>query len=344
MKKYKYGVVARFAIGKNVFGGQTIKTRNFTDELENHVGKENVFRGDTSGWQKKPLRLIKNLLYSVKNCEELVILPADHGVLVIPQLAMLLRGFRKTKLQYVVIGGWLPEFLEKRKVLSKCLKKFDGIYVETQTMKNALDKQGFENIVVLPNFKQIHVLNENELVYSENEPYKLCTFSRVLKEKGIEDAANAVKAINEKAGRTIYTLDIYGKVDASYEEDFEIFCKNMPEYVRYMGQVDGSKSTEIIKDYFALLFPTYFYGEGYPGTLLDAFSAGVPAIASDWRYNSEIIGSDKGFLHQPNNVEDLSALLLDLSKDPEKLNSKKTACLDYANTMRPEKLITIFAK
>ena len=215
MKKYKYGVVARFATGKKVFGGQTIKTRNFTDELENHVGKENVFRGDTSGWQKKPLRLIKNLLYSVKNCEELVILPADHGVLVIPQLAILLRGFRKTKLQYVVIGGWLPEFLEKRKALSKCLKKFDGIYVETQTMKNALEKQGFENIVVLPNFKQIHILNENELVYSEDEPYKLCTFSRVLKEKGIEDAANAVKAINEKAGRTVYTLDIYGKVDAS---------------------------------------------------------------------------------------------------------------------------------
>jgi glycosyltransferase involved in cell wall biosynthesis len=147
---------------------------------------------------------------------------------------MLFRGRRKTKLQYVVVGGWLPSFLEKKKSLARCLKKFDGIFVETQAMKAAMEKLGFTNVSVLPNFKRIRVLTEEELVYAEGEPYKLCTFSRVLKEKGIEDAIEAVKGANEKMGRTAYALDIYGRVDPGYEEAFAEICKTIPENIRYM--------------------------------------------------------------------------------------------------------------
>lgn len=344
MKQYQYGVVARFAEGKNVYGGQTIKTRNFTEALQAHVGEKAVYRSDTSGWQKRPFRLVRQICRALARCEEVVILPAHQGVLVIPRLLRLLRGFRKTKLHYVVVGGWLPEFLQKRKGLTRCLKRFDGIYVETESMKAALEKQGFSNVVVLPNFKSIQVLAEDELVYAEGEPYRLCTFSRVLKEKGIEDAVHAVCAVNAALGRVAYTLDIYGRIDPHYEEDFAAFSKDFPAYIRYMGAADGARSTEIIKDYFALLFPTYYHGEGFPGTLLDAFSAGTPAIASDWRYNGEIIGDDKGLLHEAKNVKQLTELLTHINENPDEINSKKQGCLAYAASMKPEKLIHIFCK
>jgi hypothetical protein len=74
----------------------------------------------------------------------------------------------------------------KRKSLTKALKKFDGIYVETSTMKKALEREGFENVLVMPNCKKLTVLSENDLIYPAGAPYKLCTFSRVMKEKGIE--------------------------------------------------------------------------------------------------------------------------------------------------------------
>ena len=45
----------------------------------------------------------------------------------------------------MVIGGWLPNFLKKKKGLTKSLKKFDGIYVETSTMKTILEEMGFTN-------------------------------------------------------------------------------------------------------------------------------------------------------------------------------------------------------
>lgn len=336
MAQYQYGIVARFAEGKEVYGGQTIKTRNFAEELEAYLGKEAVYRGDTSGWQKKPMKLVKQITYALKHCDNVVILPAHNGLRVIPRLLVLLRGRRKTKLHYVVVGGWLPKFLQDKNGLTKILKKFDGIYVETRTMLAALEKQGFTNVQVLPNFKRIRVLTEDELVYATQEPYKLCTFSRVLKEKGIEDAINAVNTVNAQLGREAYALDIYGRVDDSYKAAFAEICETLPLNIRYMGAVDGARSTEIIKDYFALLFPTHYFTEGIPGTIIDGYTAGVPVIAARWESFADIVADSKtGLGYDFEDADGLQKWLLKLAAEPDIIHNMKKACLNRAMQFDP---------
>ena len=39
------------------------------------------------------------------------------------------------------------------------------------------------------------------------EPYPLCTYSRVCKEKGISDAIDAVIEVNKRANRVVCTLE-----------------------------------------------------------------------------------------------------------------------------------------
>ena len=73
--------------------------------------------------------------------------------------------------------------------------------------------------------------------------------------------------------------------------------RSFPKYVSYGGKVPFDKSVDILKNYFALLFPTYYDGEGFAGTLIDAFSAGVPVIASDWKYNAEIVNEKVGIVY-----------------------------------------------
>ena len=335
-RKARVAVIGHFAFGKECLDGQTVKTRIVTDELGKQLGNENVLKIDTHGGKITLLKAPFQALKALKKCKNVVILPAHNGLRVYaPLLTFFRKFFKKRKLHYVVIGGWLPEFLQKRKRLAKKLKSFDGIFVETNTMQNALEKQGFTNIVVMPNCKDLKILKPEELVYPTGEPYKLCTFSRVMKEKGIEDAVNAVKEVNEEAGRIVYTLDIYGQEDSAQVQWFEDLKTTFPDYVNYRGVVDYDKSVDVLKNYFALLFPTYYDGEGFAGTVLDALASGVPVIASDWKYNAEVVNENIGFVYPVRIQESFIKILKIAAENPRILLDKKKDCLRESEKYTP---------
>ena len=340
--RVKVSVLGHFGEGINLLNGQTVKTKIITDELQNQLGQDQVLKYDTHGGWKTLLKAPFQVFQALKKSSNVLIFPAQNGLRVYAPLLTFQRCFfKKRKIHYVVIGGWLPQFISERKGLAKSLKKFDGIYVETKTMKSALETQGFTNVIVIPNCKKLTVLSENELVYPSGVPYRLCTFSRVMREKGIEDAVNAVKFVNESIGFHAFSLDIYGQVDSSQTEWFESLQKTFPPYVQYGGLVPFEKSVEVLKHYFALLFPTYYEGEGFAGTLIDAYSAGVPVIASDWKYNSEIVNGNLGFVYPVNDQEAFATILRDIAVNPMMLLSKKPHCLVEAGKYKIEKVVQV---
>ena len=335
-------VIGHFAFGKERFNGQTVKTKIVTDELARQLGNAEVIKIDTYGGKITLLKAPFQSLKALKRSQNVIIFPAHNGVRVyVPLLSFFKRFFKNRKLHYVVIGGWLPQFLNSHKSLIKKLKRFECIYVETNTMKRALEDYGFTNVIVMPNCKNLKILNPEELVYPESLPYKLCTFSRVTKEKGIEDAVNAVKQVNEEMGKLVYTLDIYGQVDTGQSQWFDDLKANFPPYVNYCGVVNYDKSVDVLKDYFALLFPTYYKGEGFAGTLLDAFAAGVPVIASDWKYNSEIVNENVGFIFPTSDEDSLVNILYAIVNDPSVILNKKVNCLKETEKYLPENVINI---
>lgn len=337
MKQLKaVSVIGHFGNSELLLNGQTVKTKIITDELSKQLERDEVIKIDTAGGKSTLLKAPFQCLKALKNAKNVIIFPAHNGLRVyVPLLSFFRKFFKNRKLHYVVIGGWLPEFLKTRKSLAKKLKRFDEIYVETNTMKRALEEQGFTNIVVMPNCKDLKILKPEELVYPTGEPYKLCTFSRVMKEKGIEDAVNAVKEVNEEAGRTIYTLDIFGQVDAAQVQWFEDLKTTFPDYVNYRGVVDYDKSVDVLKNYFALLFPTYYDGEGFAGTVLDALASGVPVIASDWKYNAEVVNENIGFVYPVRIQESFIKILKIAAENPRILLDKKKDCLRESEKYTP---------
>ncbi len=344
MYKMKICVIGAFFFDTLDTGGQPVKTRLLYHTLCKKYGEENISFVETVGWKKHPISLFRELSKKVKQSDIIIMLPANNGVKIFGPILLHFKKKYGKKIFYDVIGGWLPEFLSDKQKLAEKLKRFDGIWVETSTMKEKLEAQGFENITVIPNFKELKVLEEDELVYPEGSPLRLCTFSRVMKEKGIEDAVNSVKAVNEKLGYTAYHLDIYGAVDAGQTQWFENLKKDFPECIEYKGVAKPEESVEIVKNYFALLFPTYYEGEGFAGTLIDAFSAGVPVIATDWRYNSELVDKSVGITYPTSDSNMLVEILLDASKNPEILNSLKKKCLIKAKAFSPESALSLIEK
>ena len=340
--RVKASVLGHFGEGENLLNGQTVKTKIVTEELKNQLGQDQVLKIDTHGGWKTLLKAPFQVFRALKNSTNVLIFPAHNGLRVYAPLLSFCRSFfRNRNLHYVVIGGWLPQFLLSRKGLAKSLKKFDGIYVETNTMKSALEAQGFENVYVMPNCKKLTVLSENELVYPEGMPYKLCTFSRVMREKGIEDAVNAVVSVNTALGVQAFSLDIYGQVDANQTEWFDSLQKKFPSYIRYGGLVEFDKSVDVLKEYFALLFPTYYEGEGFAGTLIDAYSAGVPVIASDWKYNPELVNENVGFVYPTGNQGEFADILQEVATNPTVLLCKKRFCLIEAEKYKIEKAVRV---
>lgn len=334
-------VIGHFGFGENLLNGQTVKTKILAEELIRRYGENEVETVDTHGGIKALLKLPLVTFQALRRCRNIVMLPAHNGVKIITPILRFWNFFFRRRLHYAVIGGWLPSMLQQRRFLRAQLKRFSGVYVETQTMEMALRNLGFSNIVVLPNCKPLEILSPDALPGSVEEPYRLVTFSRVMRQKGIDTAVDAVKKINAEAGRTVYTLDIYGQVDENETEWFDGLCKDFPSFIRYGGLVPFTESGRVLKGAFALLFPTRFYTEGIPGTIIDAYAAGVPVISSHWESFSDIITDGvTGIGYDFSEENGLLRVLKAQCENPQTLIAMRENCLSAAERYLPENVIS----
>lgn len=336
-------ILGHFAFGKTEVNGQTIKTKIISQALTSQLGASEVSFADTHGRWRFLMRLPLSIFKVLKNGQNIVMMPAYKGILLITPLLVCLNVFFHRHLHYVVIGGWLPNYTRRFSLLRACLKRFNGIYVETSSMQKELGAQEFKNVYVMPNCKSLTILPKEQLQYAQSVPYKLCTFSRVIKEKGIEDAVKAVNECNTRLGKTTFTLDIYGQIEQ--EEWFCNLMSDQPETIRYKGVIPFYETTNILKDYCALLFPTYYKGEAFAGTLIDALAAGLPTIASDWHSNPElIIEEETGILFPTHDIDALVHILIEIASHPEQILNMKEKCIFHADKYKPENVIQILTQ
>ena len=342
---YKVGICGHFGIGKELVNGQTDKTKAVYKALAKSLGEENITILDTCGWQKNPVKMLNSCRKLLSECENVIMMPARKGFKIFPSVFNTLNTVYSRKLHYVVVGGWLADRLKSNPSLIPPIKKLDCVYVELEQMKEELNALGIENAVYMPNFRETNALFPEELIYSTSEPYRLCTFSRIMRNKGIEEAADAVRYVNNKLGRTVYTLDIFGKVEPEYAERFSELCGEFENYITYRGFIESEASTQELKNCFALLFPTVCEGEGFAGTIVDAFAAGVPVIATDWHYNADIIRHlVDGMVYDSAKPELLGKILLETAKNPDTLNQMKLNCLGRAAHFNADEAVITLIK
>ena len=225
------------------------------------------------------------------------------------------------------------------------LKNHKAMFAQTENIKLDLEGLGLYNVHILSNPKRLNTRREGELTLNENKVLSLCTLSRVSEDKGIEDAINAVKLFNEKHGEKLLTLDVFGMIAPNYKERFDQLLEENNGIVEYKGIVDYDKTVEALSPYFALLFPTYYYGEGFPGGMIDCFNTGIPVIATDWLYNKDVIEHGKNGLLVP--IKDHEAICDAI----ETLYNNRTLALEIAKNnikeaakYHPDKVMADFYK
>lgn len=329
-------IVGNFGENDKVTDGQSIKTIELYRLLLATYGCDEVCKVNL--YKKNKIRLAIELLAKLIRCKNIIVLVSQNGRrTVIPLLVMYNKFFHKN-IFHSLIGSTTHQLLEKSPKYVKCYNRLAGNWAETNTEKKLLEEYGLNNVSVVSNFKRLRVLRPSELSYNIETPFYLCTFSRVEELKGIPNIVNAIKKANELIGKTAFKLDIYGTVMETYKDKFEQLKEEFGSSIRYRGVVDFSKSVETIKDYFMLVFPTKYYTEGVPGTILDAFAAGVPVLSAEWESCFDVINERVGITYDFNSDEALLEALLFIFKNPSVIISMKEYCLIEATKYTPKEV------
>ena len=83
-----------------------------------------------------------------------------------------------------------------------------------------------------------------------------------------------------------------------------------------------------------------FYTEGIPGTIIDAYAAGLPVVSSKWESFADIVDNGKtGIGYTFGNYEELVFTLEEIRNDPEMLNNMRVNCVEKAKEYLPEKAL-----
>ena len=338
MKRRKIAILGHFGGKETFLDGQTIKTKIYYEELRKKTDWD-IACIDTYYKRKNPVKLLLQLLWNLSTRKHIVVLLSRNGRRFFFPILSFFAKVRKVRVYHSLIGAELGKQTQDDPRFVAYLNSFAVNWVETSKLRDRLESHGVRNAELLPNFKKLQLVDLATLTPPQM-PYRLCTFSRVMKQKGIEDAIEAVKAANEKLGKEFYVLDIYGQMDTNETQWFEDLKRTFPSCVRYGGQIPYEKSVEVLKDSLALLFPTRFYTEGIPGTIVDAYAAGLPVITARWENYEDVFQEGvTGISYAFGDVEQLTQALLRVAADPEQLLKMKPDCAEKAHTFMPQKSV-----
>jgi len=134
-----------------------------------------------------------------------------------------------------------------------------------------------------------------------------------------------------------------------FEQVFsKVFLINYPfiannKNISYKGILPYNNTNSFLKTYHALIFPTYYPGEGFAGCLIDAFSSGLPVLASNWMGNSEIIKDGiNGLLFEPKSVNSLVQAIKKFEMDEKKYFEYKLANLALIKKYNSKEVLNPF--
>lgn len=288
----------------------------------------NVVSVDTENWRKNPLVLLKLLLFLLFFPKAIYIIATNsmssYRVL---QIMSLIPG--KRSVIYWIIGGSIADWIKEGRIKKAPFKLVRYFLAEGKKMQRVFAEVGFNNTIYVPNFKCIDYLpefrpkNENQI--------RFVFLSRIIPEKGCNTIIDAVKVLNVRY-KGKFLVDFYGPFEAKYESEFnsKISCI---ENISYKGFLDlrNQQNYDQLANYHAMLFPTYWHGEGFPGIIIDAFVSGLPVIATDWNLNADIIEDGvTGIVLKQNTVDSLVNAMARMIDNPQSIQVMSKACRNSA--------------
>lgn len=294
--------------GKAADCGETMKNQLLIQRLE-ELGVR-CRQIDVKGWRKHPWIFIQLAWDMIVHHDDTIIF-SSSAANTYPMMKLMYRFGWKQKTVHWVIGGLFGERVQKGFFDRKVVGIIDHTLVESPLMKAQLESCGIKGVKVVPNFKPISYYPSIEWKRKEdrNRPLRFVFLSRIIPEKGCDDILSATRFLNENGYVDRFCVDFFGKIDDGYKDTFLAKVEQL-DNIKYAGFLNlrDLEGYDTLSRYDAMLFPTYWMGEGFAGIFIDAMISGVPLIASDWMHNKYLLKEAETAMFIP--VHDSQALAI----------------------------------
>lgn len=312
-------IIGNFGHSTNKINGQTIKTRNLHELLLEKL-TENVTIFDTNLFETKKSSIF-TLIGKLFTANKIIYMPAHSSLKFIFPFIYLICTIKRTEIIYLVIGGWLPEFIKSKPFHKWALKKISVIFCETEQMKYKLDQwYDFKNVKLLPNFR-IH--SYKPIIKNKNVALNVVFMSRIIIDKGLDVIFRFIEN-NLKSEKPIQVkIDFYGPLP---NPNYEYFFENLKKHsnLAYKGLIKPEDVYAVLNEYDIMVLPTRYEGEGFPGAILDSYIAGIPVLVSNWKDIASFVESGKsGFVFELNEEDNFRMYLNELYNNKELLLQMK---------------------
>lgn len=330
-------LIGNSGLKKHGLDGQTAKVRLYLQKIKDEGF--DVFFIDLENFLKHPILILRKIRKGVKMCDRIVLISAERGCKVlIPYINKVNKKYNRKFILPLVGTSVLHYSIDKltndqkhnfltngnyatvapNKYLIKQLSKISYILPETDSLSRVFrEYYHLDNVFTLNNFRDVKPTNYLKDI--KKGTLKIVYLSRVMREKGIFDALEAVKKENNDI--CSITLDIYGKKILD-KKDTLLFNSLLDDNISYCGVLDNSRVIGTLSKYDLFIFPTKFVSEGTPGVIVESLIAGTPVITSDFPQAKLLLEDGKDSLFfKMGNATDLKGKLEFIIKHPNLLKA-----------------------
>lgn len=198
----------------------------------------------------------------------------------------------------------LPMFVKK--ILKKTIFRADMWLFETKEIVKYFKPICRSKVKWYPNNRMIHKSKN-----LSNKARKFVFISQIKRTKGVE----TIFKISNQLPNDI-NVDLFGPMGYDISKS-RIDILNEKYSANYQGVLSPKDVLNTLNKYDVLLLPTYHYGEGYPGIIIEAYSCGLPVITSEFNSIPEIVSSDSGILINPKRKKELFNAIIKIYKNDD---------------------------
>jgi glycosyltransferase involved in cell wall biosynthesis len=163
----------------------------------------------------------------------------------------------------------------------------------------------------------INVSNKN---IDESMPLRLVYFGRLIEDKGVHTAVEALALLKQQGLADKLELTIIGSGHPEYENRLQVYIaqSRIEDQVQMLPKIPREQIPEWLKKFDVFLF-TSIWPEPFGRTIIEAMAAGLVVIGSDVGGSREIFnqGYDESLLFQPDDAAGLAARIQKVVNDKD---------------------------